>query len=269
MKIKHGLGWGTDCQAKFLVSSEAGSEVRAVIVSPGHGLERIHGPYIDPLQIGTKATIETNKGQAGGRMTQEALSLVQEYVQQGAEMRKAFFETGSEAVTEVARLMAVTLVRGGKILFCGNGGSAAEAQRLAAKFVSRFEMERPPLPALALTTDSSVLTAVSSEHGVDHVFGKQVKALGREGDVCVGISTTGQSPNLIHALQVAKESGLTTVGLLGEDGGRMRGYCDHTLCVSGQRTAHIQEVHMIIGHLLCRLVDFFLFEAADQLQPYL
>ncbi|MDZ7762018.1 MAG: D-sedoheptulose 7-phosphate isomerase [Desulfovermiculus sp.] len=202
-------------------------------------------------------------------MTQEALSLVQEYVQQGAELRRAFFETNSESMIEVARIMATTLVRGGKILFCGNGSSAAGAQHLAATFLSRFEMERPPLPALALTTNSSVLTAVSDEYGFDSVFEKQIKALGREGDLCVGISTTGQSLSIIHALQMAKVLGLTTVGLLGKDGGKIRGYCDHVLCVSGQRIAHIQEGHMIIGHLWCRLVDYFLFEAADQLQPYL
>ena len=201
-------------------------------------------------------------------MSQEALSLLHEYEQHGLEIRRSFFASESEHVVEVARLMAVALVRGGKLLFCGNGGSAADAQHLAAEFVSRFEMERPPLPAVALTTDSSVLTAVGNDYGFDYVFGKQVKALGREGDICVGISTSGASQNLVHALQVGREMGLTTVGLLGKDGGAVRRYCDHVLCVPGQRTAHIQEVHIVIGHLLCRLVDYFLFEAADQLQPY-
>lgn len=201
-------------------------------------------------------------------MTEQALSLLQEYVEQGADTRKAFFQASGEQVAEVAKLMAVTLVRGGKILLCGNGGSAADAQHLAAEFVSRFEMERPPLPAVALTTDSSVLTAVSNDYGFEYVFSKQVKALGREGDICVGISTSGTSPNIIQALHMAKESGLVTVALMGGQG-HMREICDHALCVPGQRTAHIQEVHIVIGHLLCRLVDFYLFEAADQLQPYL
>lgn len=202
-------------------------------------------------------------------MTQEALSLLQDYVQQGDDMRGAFFQLGSEQVIEVAKMMAVALIRGGKIIFCGNGGSAADAQHLAAEFVSRFEMERPPLPALALTTDSSVLTAIGNDYGFEFVYSKQVKALGREGDIWVGISTSGTSRNIVNALYVARELGLKTVGLLGNEGGEMRGLCDHVLCVPGKRTAHIQEVHVIIGHLLCRLVDYFLFEAADQLQPYL
>jgi D-sedoheptulose 7-phosphate isomerase len=202
-------------------------------------------------------------------MTQDPQSLVQEYVQQGIEARTAFFQTGGERVVEVAKLMAVTLVRGGKILFCGNGGSAADAQHLAAEFVSRFEMERPSLPALALTTDSSVLTAVGNDYGFDQVFSKQVKALGREGDVCVGISTSGTSRNVLQALRMGREQGLTTVALLGREGSTIQEHCDYPLCVPAQRTAHIQEVHIVIGHLLCGLVDHFLFEAADQLQPYL
>ncbi|MFW5997808.1 MAG: D-sedoheptulose 7-phosphate isomerase [Desulfovermiculus sp.] len=202
-------------------------------------------------------------------MTQEAVSLLQDYVQQGDEIRGAFFQLGSEQVVEVAKMMAVALIRGGKILFCGNGGSAADAQHLAAEFVSRFEMERPPLPALALTTDTSVLTAIGNDYGFESAYSKQVKALGREGDIWVGISTSGTSRNIVNALHVARELGLKTVGLLGNEGGEMRGLCDHALCVPGKRTAHIQEVHITIGHLLCRLVDYFLFEAADQLQPYL
>jgi D-sedoheptulose 7-phosphate isomerase len=202
-------------------------------------------------------------------MTQEAISLLQEYEQQAAVTRLDFFQVNSQRVVEVAQLMAVVLIRGGKLLFCGNGGSAADAQHLAAEFVSRFEMERPPLPALALTTDTSVLTAVGNDFGFDTIFGKQVKALGREGDICVGLSTSGNSPNVVQALQVAKGIGLTTVGLLGKDGGSVQAHCDHILCVPAQRTAHIQEVHIAIGHLLCRLVDYFLFEAADQLQAYL
>ncbi|MFO7876353.1 MAG: D-sedoheptulose 7-phosphate isomerase [Desulfovermiculus sp.] len=202
-------------------------------------------------------------------MTQEALSLLQDYVQQGDDMRGAFFQLGSEQVIEVAKVMAVALIRGGKIILCGNGGSAADAQHLAAEFVSRFEMERPPLPALALTTDSSVLTAIGNDYGFELAYSKQVKALGREGDIWVGISTSGTSQNIVNALYVARELGLKTVGLLGNEGGEMRGLCDYALCVPGKRTAHIQEVHITIGHLLCRLVDYFLFEAADQLQPYL
>jgi D-sedoheptulose 7-phosphate isomerase len=120
-----------------------------------------------------------------------------------------------------------------------------------------------------LTTDSSVLTAVGNDYGFDQVFSKQVKALGREGDVCVGISTSGTSRNVLQALRMGREQGLTTVALLGREGAAIQEHCDYPLCVPAQRTAHIQEVHIVIGHLLCGLVDHFLFEAADQLQPYL
>lgn len=210
---------------------------------------------------------ELNTGDEKG-MSQGALSVLQEYREQSEQVRSAFWQDSGEQVVEVARTLALTLVRGGKILLCGNGGSAADAQHLAAEFVSRFEMERPPLPALALTTDSSVLTAIGNDHGFEQVFSKQVKALARKGDVLMGISTSGNSANVLQALQVAREVGVGTVGLLGRDGGEMRSLCDYVLCVPAERTAWIQEVHIMLGHMLCRLVDYFLFEAADQLQPY-
>lgn len=153
--------------------------------------------------------------------------------------------------------------------FCGNGGSAADAQHLAAEFVNRFMIERPPLPAIALTTDTSALTAIANDYSFDQVFSKQVRALGRPGDVLVGISTSGNSPNVCEALKVALENGMVTVGLGGGSGGAMLQYSHHALIVSDTRTPLIQEIHATIGHLLCGLVDYYLFEAVAELEPFL
>ena len=145
------------------------------------------------------------------------------------------------------------------ILLCGNGGSAADAQHLAAEFVNRFLIDRRPLPAVALSTDTSILTAVGNDFGFELVFAKQVQALGRPGDVLMAMSTSGNSPNVLSALRAGRESGMITLGLTGEGGGKMRGMCDHLLAVPSSQTPLIQEVHITIGHLLCLLTDEILF----------
>lgn len=197
---------------------------------------------------------------------EEEKDIVREYVEQGMALREQFFEQQGGKVIELARCIALNLARGGKVLFFGNGGSAADAQHLAAEFVSRFQMERPPLPALALTTDSSVLTAIGNDDGFAFVFSKQIKALAGEEDVVVGLSTSGTSPNVVQGLKTAKESGLLTAGLTGKNGGDILQLCDYALHVRSEVTALIQEVHITIGHVLCRMVDYFLFEAADRLE---
>jgi len=202
-------------------------------------------------------------------MTEQAVSIITEYAERGAKLRSEFFASHGQTVMEVARVMAVAMVHGGKVMFCGNGGSAADAQHLAAEFVSRFQMERPPLPALALTTDTSILTAITNDYGPDEVFSKQVKALGKENDVLVGISTSGQSQNVSEALKTAREKNIVTVCLVGKDGGQMLAACDYSLHVVDDTTALVQEVHIAVGHLLCRLVDYYLFEAVDKLQAYI
>jgi D-sedoheptulose 7-phosphate isomerase len=202
-------------------------------------------------------------------MTDQAASIIEDYAERGARLRSEFFSAHGQRVMEVARVIAVAMVHGGKVMFCGNGGSAADAQHLAAEFVSRFQMERPPLPALALTTDSSILTAIMNDYGQDDVFSKQVKALGKENDILVGISTSGKSPNVSHALETAKEKNIVTVCLVGKDGGDLIGACDYALHVEEDTTALVQEVHITVGHLLCRLVDYYLFEAVDKLQDYI
>lgn len=202
-------------------------------------------------------------------MSQEAIERILAHSQAGSRLREAFFQAKAPLVADIARTMAVRLARGGKILLCGNGGSAADCQHLAAEFVNRFKLERPPLPAIALTTDTSILTAIGNDYSFDQVFMKQVQALGRPGDVLVAISTSGNSPNVLAALRAAKERELITVGFTGGDGGAMPPLCDFPLLVPEKVTALIQEIHIAAGHMICELVDYYLFEAVSELTPYL
>lgn len=155
----------------------------------------------------------------------------------------------------VARRMSACLASGGKILWMGNGGSAADSQHLAAEFVGRFSRERRGLASLALTTDTSVLTAVGNDFGFEKIFTRQIEALCQPEDIAVGISTSGNSPNVIDALKRARALGATTVGLVGGDGGAVRGEVDHCLVVPSTVTARIQEAHILMGHLLCDWVE--------------
>lgn len=201
-------------------------------------------------------------------MSTDALDLVLEHAREGAELRERFFKENARVVADIGRTLALCLAKGGKILFCGNGGSAADAQHLAAEFVNRFQLERPPLPAVALTTDSSILTAIGNDYGFELVFSKQVQALGLPGDVLVGISTSGNSPNVVAAMKLARERGLTTVGMTGKNGEIVR-YSDLAILVPHTVTALIQEIHIACGHLMCKLADHYLFEAVVELKPYL
>lgn len=158
-------------------------------------------------------------------------------------------------IGEAAGLLNGVLRNGGRVLVCGNGGSAADAQHFAAELVGRFVTERHALPAIALTTDSSILTAVGNDYGFNEVFKRQVEALGRPGDLVIGISTSGNSPNVALALAAARKQGCRTLGLLGRDGGSIAGQVDLALVIPGERTAHIQEAHLVIIHMLCMAVD--------------
>jgi D-sedoheptulose 7-phosphate isomerase len=167
-------------------------------------------------------------------------------------------------ICQAARLMAQCLVKDAKILSCGNGGSAADAQHFSAEMLNRFEMERPGLPAIALTTDSSTLTSIGNDYQFDDVFAKQVRALGRRDDVLLAISTSGNSTNVVRAVEAAGERGLRTVALTGRDGGTIARRLDPEdieLRVPGERTCRIQEVHLLIIHCLCDLIDRELFNA--------
>lgn len=202
-------------------------------------------------------------------MTKEAKQRVLDHAAAGTRLREEFFRENADLVVEAARSMAVCLARGGKILFCGNGGSAADAQHLAAEFVNRFQLDRPPLPAIALTTDSSALTAIGNDFGFEHIFSKQVRALGSPEDILVGISTSGNSENVIRAFEAARENAVVTMGLTGRKGGRMAELSDILINVPEESTALVQEIHITVGHLLCGLVDYFLFQNALALAPYL
>ena len=148
-----------------------------------------------------------------------------------------------------------TLKNGNKILFCGNGGSAADAQHIAAELSGRYKKERKGLAGIAITTDTSVLTAVGNDYGYDRVFDRQVEALANKGDLLIGISTSGNSQNVINAFKVAKEIGCKTIGLSGRDGGKFNDVCDLNIIVPSDNTPRIQEMHILIGHTICQLID--------------
>lgn len=202
-------------------------------------------------------------------MSETALKKVMEHAAAGITARKTFFDTKAELVVEIARTMAVSLASGGKVMFCGNGGSAADSQHLAAEFTNRFKLERPPLPGLALTTDTSALTAIGNDYSFDEVFSKQLQALGRPGDILVGLSTSGTSSNVIRAMREAKRNDIITVGMSGQSGGEMTPVSDFLVTVPSDDTPVIQEIHIAAAHMMCHLVDHFLFEAVGELTPYL
>jgi D-sedoheptulose 7-phosphate isomerase len=179
---------------------------------------------------------------------------------ESADVKVRFVQQNAEVLARAVKMIVQAFEAGHKVLLFGNGGSAADAQHIAAEFVNRFLIERPPLPAIALTTDTSILTSVSNDYGYADSFAKQVKALGREGDVAIGISTSGAAANVIKAIQVAKEMGLKTVGLAGQDGGELSKLVDIALVVDSQSVPRIQEVHITIGHVLCQMVDRMLFQ---------
>lgn len=158
-------------------------------------------------------------------------------------------------IEAAAQAIVQTVKQGGTIFFAGNGGSAADAQHLAAEFTGRFVTERKPLPAIALTTDTSALTAIGNDYGFEVVFARQLEALARPGDLFVGITCSGGSPNIICALKTAAQKGVATIGLLGRDGGKAKSLCTHPIIVPDQITARIQEMHIFIGHIFCSYLD--------------
>ncbi|MFH1690082.1 MAG: SIS domain-containing protein [Candidatus Eisenbacteria bacterium] len=168
-------------------------------------------------------------------------------------------ESLSEAVAEAAAAVTEALRAGNKVLLCGNGGSAADAQHVAAELAGRLRLERGGLPAIALTVNTSVMTALANDYGYDMVFARQVEALGCRGDVLVGISTSGRSPNVVRALEAARAGGVVTVGLVGCDAGEMGGLCDYLIAVPTEDTQRIQEIHIAAGHAICEIVESALF----------
>jgi len=186
---------------------------------------------------------------------EKSLSRIHSAMKDGAELRlKVALDCGKNIVA-AAEAMLQCLRSGGKLLFFGNGGSAADAQHLAAEFVGRFVKERRGLPAVALTTDSSILTAIGNDYGFDRIFSRQIEALGNPGDVAFGVSSSGNSPNVIAAIRLATKQGLKTIALSGRDGGALAQCADIPIVVASPNTAQVQECHIAIGHLLCELVE--------------
>lgn len=176
-----------------------------------------------------------------------------------AQIKVKFAKENADRIIEVVQLIAQAFREGKKVILFGNGGSAMDASHIAAEFVNRFLMERPPLPAIALNTDAAVLTSISNDYDFTQVFSKQLAALGHEGDVVIGISTSGNSPNVIKAIETAKKNGMKTVVFTGGTGGRMANLADYTFIVPTRATPRIQEAHITLGHTICQLVDEELF----------
>ena len=158
-------------------------------------------------------------------------------------------------LVEITKLMSNSLADGGTIFWCGNGGSAADSQHMAAEFVGRFKKNRRALRSLALTTDTSVLTCVANDYSYDDIFSRQIEGLARPGDILIGFSTSGESVNVIRAFEAAKSIGMATISFIGKDGGKLQNYSDHTLHVKSNTTARIQETHIFLGHIICDLVE--------------
>lgn len=162
-------------------------------------------------------------------------------------------------IEQLATRLIETFRIGNKLLIMGNGGSAADAQHFAGEIVSRFRIERPALPAIALSTDSSILTAIGNDYGFERVFARQIEALASPGDAVIGISTSGNSPNILNGLEVARQAGCTTIGLLGRDGGSIKSVCDIPFIIPSPDTPRIQEGHITVIHILCDLIEQGLF----------
>ena len=189
----------------------------------------------------------------------ELLEKIYKIGESSRKVQEEFLKKEGEKIVKVALLAKEVILKGGKLLIFGNGGSAADSQHLAAELVNRFKKERNPLPAIALTTDTSILTAVANDYDFEEVFSKQILALCKKGDIALGISTSGKSPNVIKALQVAREKGLYTVGLSGGSGGLMPEYCDYLILVPSSETPRIQEGHLLFLHLFSELLEDLLF----------
>jgi D-sedoheptulose 7-phosphate isomerase len=177
-------------------------------------------------------------------------------------------ETIHAAVVEAGRITADAMKSGHKLLVCGNGGSAADAQHLVAEFVARLTIDRPALRAIALTTDSSILTAVGNDHSFDHIFERQVEALGQPGDVLLAISTSGNSKNCVKALTLARTLGLHTIAYTGNDGGAMKALADINVIIPSNTTMNIQESHLALEHILCMLVELYYFGPTFGQKPH-
>lgn len=180
---------------------------------------------------------------------------VQSTFQEAAQLHEQFIAEHAARVVKAGAAMSQAINAGHKIIWFGNGGSATQSQHMAAEFVGRFQKERRSLPSISLTENMASITAIGNDYGYDQTFSRQLEGLGQAGDVVVGLSTSGNSPNVVNALEKAKSLGLTSIGLTGGSGGKMPDLCDICICVPSKVTARIQEVHLTIGHTLCALIE--------------
>jgi D-sedoheptulose 7-phosphate isomerase len=180
---------------------------------------------------------------------------IQQIARESIETKRAFFDSHADVVARAADVLVETIRAGGKIMVFGNGGSAADAQHIAAELVNRLNYDRPPIAAIALTTDTSILTSVANDATFADLFERQVRALGRKGDAVIAISTSGNSPNVLKAVEAARELGIKIIALAGRDGGRLAPLADVALVVETESTQRVQETHITIAHILCELIE--------------
>lgn len=186
-------------------------------------------------------------------------NIISDYIERSIQTKKALSASQTEIIVHIAEEIISAYRKGNKVLWFGNGGSAADAQHLACELVSRFYLERKALASIALTTNTSELTAIANDYDFDRVFARQVEALVNSGDVVIGITTSGNSPNVIEGIKEAKRCGAITVGFTGATGGKLKGYVDYLLTVPSEETPHIQEAHIMVGHIICYIVEKELF----------
>ena len=184
-------------------------------------------------------------------------------LEESANIKKIIAQNLSDTIVNAAKMIIDTYKAGGKVLLIGNGGSAADAQHIAAELVGRFKLERKGLPAIALTTDTSILTALANDYGYDTVFSRQLETLANDKDILIAITTSGTSPNILKAVEVARSKNITVIGLTGGDGGKLQDIADITIAVPSDNTPRIQEAHITIGHIICNLVEKELFNESS------
>lgn len=183
------------------------------------------------------------------------IEIVKSELKSSAELKLKLIDTHAAVIQKAADIIYNAITKGSVLFLFGNGGSAADAQHIAAEFMNRFKIERQPLPAIALSTDTSVITSIGNDYSFDDIFSKQITGLGRMGDVALGITTSGNSPNVLNAFKAARDRGLFTIGLLGKDGGRARAMVDLAVIIDHPDTPRIQEAHITIGHIICSIID--------------
>jgi len=231
------------------------------IIGADFVLKRGGEVYSLPLVEGfsSSAIVETIQGINGNAAVKSEINsneeLVKFTIEQHQEVFTKLLTESLPSIVACGEILCEAITNGKKILLCGNGGSAADSQHIATELVGRYEQERRGLPAIALTVDTSALTAVGNDYGFERVFARQVEALGNEGDVLIGITTSGNSPNVLAAVMTANEKGMKTVGLTGANGKKLAGLCHSTVLVPSTRTSRIQEAHITIGHLWCEMIE--------------